>query len=131
MPKTLIPIFPKEQKILAEFGARIRLAKLRRHLSTETIDVRAACSNDSALLAMCGFNCHFLACFGLFWLVLACFGFFWQKMAIKATEPLSVHRVIHRIYAVHNNKFIPASGPLTFGGHIYANNSHKSSLNTS
>jgi transcriptional regulator with XRE-family HTH domain len=44
MPKKLIPIFPKEQKVLTEFGVRIRLARLRRHISTETMAGRAACS---------------------------------------------------------------------------------------
>lgn len=44
MPKKQIPIFPKEQKVLTEFGERIRLARLRRQISTEAMAVRAACS---------------------------------------------------------------------------------------
>lgn len=44
MAKEKIPIFPKEQKVLTEFGERIRLARLRRNISTETMAIRAACS---------------------------------------------------------------------------------------
>ncbi len=44
MSKKRIPIFPKEQKVLTEFGERIRLARLRRHISTEAMAKRASCS---------------------------------------------------------------------------------------
>lgn len=44
MSKKRIPIFPKEQKVLAAFGERIRLARLRRNISAETMAKRAACS---------------------------------------------------------------------------------------
>ncbi len=44
MAKEFIPIFPKEQKLLTAFGERIRLARLRRKISTETMAKRASCS---------------------------------------------------------------------------------------
>lgn len=44
MAKEKIPIFPKEQKLLTEFGERIRLARLRRNISAETMAKRASCS---------------------------------------------------------------------------------------
>jgi transcriptional regulator with XRE-family HTH domain len=44
MAKERIPIFPKEQKVLTAFGERIRLARLRRQISTETMAKRASCS---------------------------------------------------------------------------------------
>lgn len=44
MAKELIPIFPKEQEVLTAFGERIRLARLRRHISAETMAKRASCS---------------------------------------------------------------------------------------
>ena len=44
MAKEFIPIFPKEQKLLTAFGERIRLARLRRRISTATMATRASCS---------------------------------------------------------------------------------------
>lgn len=44
MAKERIPIFPKEQKVLSDFGERIRLARLRRSISAETMAKRASCS---------------------------------------------------------------------------------------
>ncbi|WP_373877871.1 helix-turn-helix domain-containing protein [Pseudomonas turukhanskensis] len=44
MAKEKIPIFPKEQKVLIAFGERIRLARLRRNMSAETMAARASCS---------------------------------------------------------------------------------------
>ena len=34
-------IFPAERKILTDFGERIKLARLRRHISAETLAVRS------------------------------------------------------------------------------------------
>ncbi len=54
MAKKRIPIFPKEQKVLTEFGERLRLARLRRSISAETMAVRAACSRMTLLKAELG-----------------------------------------------------------------------------
>jgi transcriptional regulator with XRE-family HTH domain len=44
MPSKKQPIFPSEKKLLADFGERLRLARLRRELSTETIAARSSIS---------------------------------------------------------------------------------------
>ena len=44
MAKKRMLIFPKEQKVLTEFGERLRLARLRRQISAETMAKRANCS---------------------------------------------------------------------------------------
>ncbi len=44
MPSKSQPIFPSEQKILVELGKRIRLARLRRGLSAETLAERSSIS---------------------------------------------------------------------------------------
>lgn len=41
MPAAAPRLFPKEDKILAEFGRRLRLARLRRKLTTRTVAMRA------------------------------------------------------------------------------------------
>ena len=44
MPSKKQPIFPSEKKILADFGERLRLARLRREISAETLSSRASIS---------------------------------------------------------------------------------------
>lgn len=44
MSKKKLRIYPREQKVLTEFGERLRLARLRRSISTETMAKRADCS---------------------------------------------------------------------------------------
>jgi transcriptional regulator with XRE-family HTH domain len=44
MPSKKQPIFPSEKKILADFGERLRLARLRREISAETLASRASIS---------------------------------------------------------------------------------------
>lgn len=44
MPSKKHPIFPSEQKLLADFGERIRLARLRRKISAETLAERSSIS---------------------------------------------------------------------------------------
>jgi transcriptional regulator with XRE-family HTH domain len=44
MPSKPQPIFPAEKKILAELGERVRLARLRRGLSAETLAERSSIS---------------------------------------------------------------------------------------
>ena len=44
MPSKPQPIFPSEQKILVNLGERIRLARLRRGLSAETVAERSSIS---------------------------------------------------------------------------------------
>lgn len=44
MPSKRQPIFPNEKKLLAEFGERLRLARLRRELSADTLAERASIS---------------------------------------------------------------------------------------
>lgn len=44
MPAKPPPIFPSENKLLTEFGERLRLARLRRQLSAEVVAERASIS---------------------------------------------------------------------------------------
>ena len=44
MPSKKQAIFPSEKKILANFGERLRLARLRREISAETLASRASIS---------------------------------------------------------------------------------------
>lgn len=44
MPSKAPIIFPSEMHLLAEFGARLRLARLRRKLTTTTVSTRAGIS---------------------------------------------------------------------------------------
>jgi len=44
MPSKKQPVFPSEKKLLAEFGERLRLARLRRDISAETLADRASIS---------------------------------------------------------------------------------------
>ncbi len=44
MPSAPPPIFPSEQKILAELGERLRLARLRRNLGVADVAARARIS---------------------------------------------------------------------------------------
>ncbi len=44
MPSKKQPIFPSERKLLAEFGERQRLARLRRKISAETLAERSSIS---------------------------------------------------------------------------------------
>jgi transcriptional regulator with XRE-family HTH domain len=44
MPSKKQPIFPSEKKLLAEFGERLRLARLRREISAETLAERSSIS---------------------------------------------------------------------------------------
>ena len=44
MPSKKQPIYPSESKLLAEFGERLRLARLRRDLSAETLAERSSIS---------------------------------------------------------------------------------------
>lgn len=44
MPSKKQPIFPSERKLLAEFGGRLRLARLRRKISAETLAERSSIS---------------------------------------------------------------------------------------
>lgn len=44
MPSKSQPIYPSEQKILTNFGERIRLARLRRGLSAEVVAERSSIS---------------------------------------------------------------------------------------
>lgn len=44
MPSKKQPIFPNEKKILADFGERLRLARLRRDISAETLAERSSIS---------------------------------------------------------------------------------------
>lgn len=44
MPSKKQPIFPAEKKLLVEFGERLRLARLRREISAETLAERSSVS---------------------------------------------------------------------------------------
>ncbi len=44
MPSKKQPIFPSEKKLLADFGERLRLARLRREMSAETVAGRSSIS---------------------------------------------------------------------------------------
>ena len=44
MPSKKQPIFPSEKKLLADFGERLRLARLRRNISAETLAERSSIS---------------------------------------------------------------------------------------
>jgi len=44
MPSKIPPMFPSEMKLLTDFGERLRLARLRRELSVETVAARCAVS---------------------------------------------------------------------------------------
>jgi transcriptional regulator with XRE-family HTH domain len=44
MPSKPVLLFPSEAKILAEFGERLKLARLRREFSVETVAARARIS---------------------------------------------------------------------------------------
>jgi transcriptional regulator with XRE-family HTH domain len=44
MPSKTQPIYPAEAKLLADFGERLRLARLRRHLSADTLAERSSIS---------------------------------------------------------------------------------------
>ena len=44
MPNKPILLFPSEAKLLVEFGERLKLARLRRELSVETVAVRSRIS---------------------------------------------------------------------------------------
>jgi transcriptional regulator with XRE-family HTH domain len=44
MPSKQQPIFPSEKKLLAEFGERLRLARLRRGISAEHLAERSSIS---------------------------------------------------------------------------------------
>jgi transcriptional regulator with XRE-family HTH domain len=44
MPSKKQPVYPSERKILAEFGERLKLARLRRKISAETLAVRSSIS---------------------------------------------------------------------------------------
>ena len=44
MPSKKQPIFPSEKKLLAEFGERLRLARLRREISAELLAERSSIS---------------------------------------------------------------------------------------
>jgi transcriptional regulator with XRE-family HTH domain len=44
MPSRSPPIFPSEAKLLSDFGERLRLARLRRKMSSETVAKRAGVS---------------------------------------------------------------------------------------
>lgn len=44
MPSKTQPIYPAEEKQLAEFGERLRLARLRRNLSADTLAERSSIS---------------------------------------------------------------------------------------
>ena len=47
MPSKPPIVFPQEQRLLATFGARLRLARLRRKLPTATVAQRAGISRTS------------------------------------------------------------------------------------
>jgi len=55
MPSKSQPIFPSEQKILASLGERIRLARLRRGISVETLAERSSISRMTLHRAEKGF----------------------------------------------------------------------------
>lgn len=44
MPSKKQPVFPTERKLLAEFGERLKLARLRRKISAETLAERSSIS---------------------------------------------------------------------------------------
>ncbi len=44
MPSKAQPIYPAEEKLLADFGERLRLARLRRNLSADTLAQRSSIS---------------------------------------------------------------------------------------
>lgn len=44
MPSKKQPIYPAEQQLLAAFGERLRLARLRREMSADTLAARASIS---------------------------------------------------------------------------------------
>ena len=44
MPSKKQPVFPAERKLLAEFGERLKLARLRRKISAETLAERSSVS---------------------------------------------------------------------------------------
>lgn len=44
MPSKKQPVFPAERKLLAEFGERLKLARLRRKISAETLAERSSIS---------------------------------------------------------------------------------------
>ena len=47
MPSASPPIFPQQQPMLAALGERLRLARLRRHLTTTAVAQRAGISRTS------------------------------------------------------------------------------------
>ena len=47
MPSKAPVTFPSEQRVLAQFGERLRLARLRRKLSTSTVAQRAGMSRTT------------------------------------------------------------------------------------
>ena len=47
MPSASPPIFPQEQRMLSAFGERLRLARLRRQLTTVAVAQRAGISRTS------------------------------------------------------------------------------------
>lgn len=47
MPSKSPPVFPQEQRLLAQLGERIRLARLRRRLSNAAVAGRAGISRTS------------------------------------------------------------------------------------
>jgi transcriptional regulator with XRE-family HTH domain len=47
MPSKPPPVFPQEQRLLAQLGERIRLARLRRQLSNAAVSGRAGISRTS------------------------------------------------------------------------------------
>ncbi len=44
MASKIQPIYPAEERLLADFGERLRLARLRRNLSAETVAERSSIS---------------------------------------------------------------------------------------
>lgn len=44
MPSKAQPIYPAEEKLLTDFGERLRLARLRRNLSADTLAERSSIS---------------------------------------------------------------------------------------
>ncbi len=54
MPSKPPTIFPQEQRLLSALGERIRLARLRRKLSANTVALRAGISRTTLYNAECG-----------------------------------------------------------------------------
>jgi transcriptional regulator with XRE-family HTH domain len=54
MPSMPPVVFPLEQRLLSEFGERIRLARLRRKLSATAVAQRAGLSRTTLYNAECG-----------------------------------------------------------------------------